>query len=107
LTEAMVLLELQRQPQDAAAVEQAARELVARGSRAALVKGGHLPGDPVDVLAMGQASERFSGARVNVKSRGTGCRLASALAAGLARDRPLRDAVLSARDYVRKVLAGS
>ena len=104
LLETAALLDLPKQPQDAAGLEAAARALVAAGVRAALVKGGHLPGDPVDVLAMGGASEQLPGSRIASKSRGTGCRLASALAAGLALERPLREAVVSARNYVRGYL---
>ena len=102
--EAAALLDLPRQPQDAAGVEAAARALVAKGVRAALVKGGHLPGEPVDALAMGGAAEQFVGTRIPGKVRGTGCRLASALAAGLALERPLRDAVIGARALVREHL---
>ena len=85
-------------------LEAAARALVAKGVRAALVKGGHLPGEPVDALAMGGAAEQFVGTRIPGKVRGTGCRLASALAAGLALERPLRDAVIGARALVREHL---
>jgi hydroxymethylpyrimidine/phosphomethylpyrimidine kinase len=104
LLETAALLELPRQPQDGAGVESAARALVAKGVRAALVKGGHLTGEPVDALAMGGASEQFAGTRIPGKVRGTGCRLASALAAGLALERPIRDAVIGARAYVRGYL---
>ena len=105
LLEAAALLDLVKQPQDGAGVEQAARALVGKGVRAALVKGGHLPGDPVDALAMGNAAEQFAGTRLKAKARGTGCRLSSAIAAGLALGKPIRDAVLDARTYVRSYLS--
>lgn len=104
LLEAAALLDLAKQPTDAAGVEQAAKALVAKGARAALVKGGHLAGEPVDVLAMGQAAEQFAGTRIPAKARGTGCRLASALAAGLALEKPLRESVVAARNLVREYL---
>lgn len=104
LLETAALLDLKKEPQDAVAVEQAARALVAKGVRAALVKGGHLAGLPVDVLAMGGAAEHFSGSRIRGTARGTGCRLSSAIAAGLALERPIRDAVVTARNLVRDYL---
>lgn len=106
LIEAAALLDLSRQPQDPADLEEAARALLARGARAALVKGGHLPGDPVDVLAADGRVERFEGARIPREARGTGCRLASAVAAGLALGQPVRDAVAGARRRVRDYLSG-
>jgi hydroxymethylpyrimidine/phosphomethylpyrimidine kinase len=81
-----------------------AQALLARGPAAVLLKGGHLPGPPTDVLALPGNTESFSAGRIAVKARGTGCRLASAIAAGLARGMPLREAVIDARRYVREYL---
>jgi hydroxymethylpyrimidine/phosphomethylpyrimidine kinase len=82
-----------------------AQALLAKGPRAVLLKGGHLPGDPVDLLAeAGGHIERFSAPRIHSKARGTGCRLASAIAAGLAQGASLRDAVVAAREVVRRHL---
>ena len=81
-----------------------ARMLLARGPAAVLLKGGHLPGPPTDVLALPGNTESFSAGRIPVKARGTGCRLASAIAAGLARGMPVREAVIDARRYVREYL---
>ena len=81
-----------------------ARTLLARGPAAVLLKGGHLPGPPTDVLALPANTESFSAGRIPVKARGTGCRLASAIAAGLARGVPVREAVIDARRYVREYL---
>lgn len=104
LMEAAALLGLSRQPQDAAGLEEAARAIVGKGVRAALIKGGHLAGDPVDVLAMGGAIEHFEGSRIRITARGTGCRLSSAIAAGLALGHPIRESVLAAREQVRAYL---
>src|SRR5262249_23270971 len=104
LLEAAPPLEPPQQPSAPAGGEEGAKSLLTNGVRAGLVKGGHLPGDPVDVLAMGGAAEQFAGSRIPGKVRGTGCRLASALAAGLAMERPIRDAVLGARAYVREYI---
>lgn len=78
-----------------------AQALLRKGPRAVLLKGGHLPGPPVDVLATPEGTEEFTAPRIAARARGTGCRLASAIAAGLARGRPLRDAVIEGRALVR------
>ena len=80
-----------------------AESLLASGARAVLLKGGHGAGEIVtDVLAQTDApTERFSAPRLAARARGTGCRLASALATHLALGKPLRDAVLEARRLVR------
>ncbi len=84
--------------------ETAARALVERGARAALVKGGHLEGDAIDLLCDADGLQRLDGARIAARKRGTGCRLASALAAGLAAGRPLLAAAREAKAYVRGYL---
>lgn len=83
----------------------AGQSLCARGARAALVKGGHLRGDPVDVLVSGDVVETFADSRLPQRMRGTGCRLAMALACELALGRTLGQAVRGARAYVRANLA--
>jgi hydroxymethylpyrimidine/phosphomethylpyrimidine kinase len=88
---------------DAAAMGEAARALVRLGAAAALVTGGHLEGDPVDVLFDGEL-HHFESARLNAAMRGTGCLLADALAAALARGIALSKAVEEARTYVRRKL---
>ncbi len=63
--EARALLDLPEQPRDPEALEHAARELVRRGARAALVKGGHAEGaEAVDVLCTAEGCERLSGPRL-------------------------------------------
>ena len=78
----------------------AGRELVRLGAAAALVKGGHLPGQPVDALVHAGGVERFSGMRRPHEFHGTGCALASAVAARLARGDDLLAAVAGGRDYL-------
>src|SRR5260370_28455549 len=82
-----------------------AAKLLAKGPRAVLLKGGHLPGDPVDVLATAEGIEEFRAPRIKVTARGTGSRLSSAMAAGLARGVKLREAVIGAREFVRAYLS--
>ena len=78
--------------------------LLREGPEAVLLKGGHLKGAPVDVLATRTGTESFDAPRIAARARGTGCRLASAIAAGLARGAPLREAVIAARALVREYL---
>lgn len=75
--------------------------LLALGARNALVTGGHLAGDPVDVLIAAGHETRFTAARLPGDLRGTGCLLACGLAAELGRGTPLLEAVELAREFVR------
>jgi hydroxymethylpyrimidine/phosphomethylpyrimidine kinase len=78
-----------------AAAEYAA---VALGAEAVLLKGGHLEGDRVvDVLIRGSDRSEFSSHRLRGRFRGTGCRLASAMAAALASGDTIDSAVMRAR----------
>jgi len=93
-------------------MEAAARELLAMGCRAVLLKGGHLEdgaaGEGLDDLLM-TADGRvrvFTHPRIATRNlHGTGCTLAAALAAQLARGQALEDAVASALDFVAQAIA--
>ncbi len=91
---------------DVTAMRHAATALLALGVPAVLLKGGHLEGDTVvDLLATEQGVEVFSDPRIATRhTHGTGCTLASAIAAGLAQGMVLRDAVRRARRYVRRAI---
>lgn len=86
-------------------LERAADALLALGPSAVLMKGGHLEGDTVmDVLRTADGAEhRFESPRIVSRStHGTGCTLASGIAAGVAEGLTLHGAVARARDYVIK-----
>ncbi|MGH7335279.1 MAG: bifunctional hydroxymethylpyrimidine kinase/phosphomethylpyrimidine kinase [Candidatus Rokuibacteriota bacterium] len=86
---------------DEAEMEEAARRIAARGPRHVLVKGGHLKDAATDLLWDGHTLTRFSTPRIeSVSTHGTGCTLSAAIAAGLARRRPLIEAVRDAKAYV-------
>src|SRR5713226_3939451 len=71
------------------------------GPRWVLVKGGHLPGNPVDLLFDGSDAIRFPGQRIASRhTHGTGCTLASAIASFLALGMQVPAAVEAAKDYV-------
>jgi hydroxymethylpyrimidine/phosphomethylpyrimidine kinase len=79
----------------------AAAALLRGGARWALVKGGHLPGEPVDLLTDGDVRLFLRAPRSpNRHTHGTGCTLASAVATELARGRTVPEAVRAAKDYV-------
>jgi hydroxymethylpyrimidine/phosphomethylpyrimidine kinase len=85
----------------------AADRLLALGSAAVLLKGGHLPGDSViDLLRTADGAEhRFESPRLlTTSTHGTGCTLASAVAAGVAEGWTLADAVRRAHDYVHAAI---
>jgi hydroxymethylpyrimidine/phosphomethylpyrimidine kinase len=74
-------------------------------ARAVLAKGGHLRGDPIDVLVDARGTHVFSGKRIDTKcTHGTGCTLASAIAAGLANGRSLRAAIAEAKAFVARAM---
>lgn len=88
-------------------MEAAAAELLQRGARAVLLKGGHLQGDTVaDVLLQASGDRLWLQApRIHTpNTHGTGCTLSSAIAAHLALGQTLVDAVQSAHHYIRGAL---
>lgn len=85
---------------DEVSMVKAARALVdsmGRGNRWALVKGGHLKGHPVDVLAGKDDLRRYRSRRRGGEFRGTGCALASVIAAKLSLGESVPEAVKVAR----------
>ncbi|CAG9176029.1 bifunctional hydroxymethylpyrimidine kinase/phosphomethylpyrimidine kinase [Cupriavidus pampae] len=92
-------------------MESAAADLIALGCHAVLLKGGHLEdgdGDQLDDLLMtADGTVRvFSHPRIDTPNlHGTGCTLAAATAAQLARGDTLTDAVAIALDYVAAAIA--
>jgi hydroxymethylpyrimidine kinase/phosphomethylpyrimidine kinase len=87
-------------------LEAAARHLQNLGPRWVLAKGGHLPGEPVDVLTDGINAYHLPGQRLAAPHHhGSGCLLASACAAGLAQGLALPEAVNRARNLTAQALA--
>lgn len=95
---------------DAAHAEALARQIHETFGCAVLVKGGHgAEASAVDVLFDGRDVRTFSLPWVAnpISTHGTGCSLAAALTAELARGRALADAVAGAKAYVHAAIAGS
>lgn len=91
---------------DESGLTRAGAALIGAGAAAALVKGGHLEGDEVtDVLTTASGSRTFRNRRIETTStHGTGCTLASAIAASLAQGLSTEDSVERAIAYVREAL---
>ncbi len=81
----------------------AAEALLETGARGALVKGGHIEGDVItDVLQTTRGEWIYESERIDTTStHGTGCTLASAIAAYVAQGVDLPDAVEHARTYLQ------
>lgn len=89
-----------------ARLREAGEAVWALGPRWALVKGGHLSGDPVDLLFDGETEQRFPVLRLdNMHTHGTGCTLASAVASRLAWGDDVVTAVGRAKEYVTGAIA--
>ncbi|GAB3385940.1 bifunctional hydroxymethylpyrimidine kinase/phosphomethylpyrimidine kinase [Lysobacter fragariae] len=90
------------------AMRDACMALRQRGARAVLLKGGHLPGtgDVVDLLADAIGLTTISHPRLRLEAHGTGCTLASAVAANLCLGHALPAACRRAADYVHAALLG-
>jgi hydroxymethylpyrimidine/phosphomethylpyrimidine kinase len=84
----------------------AGEALLRLGARAVLMKGGHVPGETViDLLLTPTGETLLEGERFDTRNtHGTGCTLASACAAGMARGLPLEVAVAQAWAYVAEAI---
>jgi hydroxymethylpyrimidine/phosphomethylpyrimidine kinase len=86
-------------------IRSAGEDLLALGAGAVLLKGGHARGRMVrDYLFDGESVTVFSHPRLPGSVRGTGCTLASAIAAGMASNLPLHDAVARAEQFLQREL---
>lgn len=85
----------------------AAEELLSFGSKAVLVKGGHLTGPVLYNIYADQLGETrtFSYPYIlSLNTHGTGCTLASAIAANIARGESLQDAIAAAGNYINTAI---
>ena len=88
--------------------ERAARDLVALGCRAVVVKGGHAEADADDVVCDGERVSWLRGERIpTANTHGSGCAFGAAITAGLARGLPLADALADAKSFIAGAIAGA
>ena len=84
----------------------AAIELLNTGAKAVLLKGGHGDGPVlIDILADADGIRAFTMPRIESRhTHGTGCTLASAIAAGLAQGMSIDEAIFRARRYIQAAI---
>ena len=89
--------------------KEAAKRVLNAGAATVVIKGGHLSGnESVDIFYNGTEFHELRAERIDTKNtHGTGCTFASAIAAGLAKDQPLLEAVTQAKEYVTNAIRGN
>lgn len=86
---------------DVEGMREAARRIKAMGPRFVVVKGGHLLGNPMDLLYDGEKYREYANERCQSQhTHGTGCTFASAIAAEIAKGNDVEAAVAGAKAYI-------
>ena len=89
----------------AADLLEGARAVHAFGPQWVLVKGGHLPGNPIDLLYDGTTALELRGERIDTPhTHGTGCTLAAALAGYLALGHDVPEASQRAKAFTAEAI---
>ncbi len=88
-------------------MREAALRIFERSGIPCLLKGGHLPGGPVDLLYDGKSFREFRNRRVDKSVHGTGCFLSSAVLAYLADGRGLEEACGLAIELTQQAIRGA
>jgi len=90
-------------------MRKAGERILRLGAKAVLVKGGHLEGDTItNLLVTADGAKAFTVPRIATRStHGTGCTLASAIAAGIAQGMAPEPAVQRAQEYVSAAIAAA
>jgi len=85
-------------------VKKAAARIKKLGPKNVLIKGGHLPGEAVDVLFDGKNFIHFAGKRTPKEIHGAGCVYSAAVTACLAKGLTLEDSVRAAKKFISKAI---
>ncbi|OHE19767.1 MAG: bifunctional hydroxymethylpyrimidine kinase/phosphomethylpyrimidine kinase [Syntrophobacterales bacterium GWF2_56_9] len=86
-------------------MREAARIIRDLGAGYVVVKGGHLRGDPVDLLYDGREFREFVSPRIATSdTHGTGCTYSAAIATGLAFGKDVAGAVAEAKRYITEAV---
>ncbi len=101
---------VQRKIRSEQEIKAAARDILELGPQAVIIKGGHLP-DPersTDYLFDHDGLTLVKGPRIHTQNtHGSGCSFASAIAAYLAQQLELKEAVIRAKEYVTEAIRHS
>lgn len=84
-----------------------AKILVDSGINAVIIKGGHLKGEPTDILYDGKEFVEWKKKRIERIIHGTGCSLSSSVLSYLVNGYPMKEAFLAAEKYTDKLLKES
>ncbi len=86
-------------------MREAARIICGLGARHVVVKGGHLPGDAVDLLYDGSEFREFALPRIaTADTHGTGCTYSAAIATALGFGKDVPAAVAEAKRYIHSAV---
>jgi len=89
------------------AAKKAAEKIHSLGPRAVVIKGGHIEGDPVDVLFDGREFVLYKKKRVPRSIHGTGCSFSSTFTCFLALGYSLADAFMATQDFLERLFESS
>jgi len=94
-----------RKIRGAEGMKEAARQIRRMGARSVLIKGGHLPGEALDIFFDGRNFLEFSAPRVpSPHTHGTGCTLSAVIALELARGRTPKEAAEKAKAFITSAI---
>jgi hydroxymethylpyrimidine/phosphomethylpyrimidine kinase len=83
----------------------AAKAIHALGPQHVIVKGGHYNGDPVDIYFDGERVIELYSERIQTRhTHGTGCTFSAAIAAFMAKNMPVGEAVANAKTYITEAI---
>lgn len=88
--------------------QEAAKAIAALGPKTVIIKGGHLPGSPTDLVYHEGIFTPFEGTRVDTNNtHGTGCTFSAAITAFLALGIPTLESIRLAKSYIQNALEQS
>jgi hydroxymethylpyrimidine/phosphomethylpyrimidine kinase len=88
-------------------MKEGAKRIFETGAGAIVMKGGHLPGEPVDLLYDGKDFLTWKKERIDREVHGTGCMFSSLLISFLVQDYPLKEAFLASEKRMEELIRES